>query len=396
MVRILYLSPGPAPPSKDPKKNKFYHLSQYLSGDLLAPIWGRKTPKSIETIEEINLAMSNFQYHVTFSCRLPRFIKSFWDIFFYIFRGLYLHYCKEKYDVIVTYGVFKTGLAGYLLKKLARTKLIIEVPGDPKKSFLFNSKEPDSICKLNSKISNILVPFIINRADHIKLLYPSQLNGYKNSKKTPRSIFHNFVSINTCKAVEESDKYILFLGYPWFLKGVDVLIKAFKLVSREIPDYTLKIVGFCPDKTYFENLADGNCRIELCKPVFYREAMELMSKCALFVLPSRTEAMGRVLLEAMASRKPIIASNVDGIPHYIKHGFNGLLFESENIEDLAKKIRIVLSKPDYAVKLAENGYKYVYNDLSEVCYLGHFKKMIDMTLSSNSCSDGHSAHEDAV
>jgi len=37
MARILYLSPGPAPPNKNPQKNQFYHLSRYFSGDLLAP-----------------------------------------------------------------------------------------------------------------------------------------------------------------------------------------------------------------------------------------------------------------------------------------------------------------------------------------------------------------------
>jgi len=380
MHRILYLSPGHAPPQKNRKKNRFYHLSRYLSGDLLSPIWGRKSLKSLRTIKEVNLAMGNFQYHVTFSSRLPKIIKILWDVLFYVFKGLYLHYFKERYDVIITYGPFKTGFAGYLLKKLTRTKLIIEVPGNPKKTFLLDSKTLGTIDKLKSKIGDLLVPSITNRADHIKLLYPTQLNGYKDIEKNQISIFHNFVPISAIKPSEESDKYVLFLGYPWYLKGVDILIKAFKLISDEFPEYRLKIVGYCPDKSYFQKLAEGNNKIELCDPVFHDEAIKLMSRCGLFVLPSRTEGMGRVLLEAMASKKPIIASNVDGIPYYIKHGFNGLLFESENVEDLAEKIRIILSNPDYAKKLAENGYKYVHEHLSEEHYVKCFKKMIEEVL----------------
>jgi glycosyltransferase involved in cell wall biosynthesis len=87
--------------------------------------------------------------------------------------------------------------------------------------------------------------------------------------------------------------------------------------------------------------------------------------------------MGRVLLEAMACKKPIIASRVDGIPHYVKHGFNGLLFKSENVEDLATNIRTILNDPEYAAKLGENGQRHVREYLSEDRYIELYKQMID-------------------
>jgi len=377
MIRILYLLPGPAPPPrKNPQENMFYHLSEYFCGDLLATLWGdKKNPHIKKTIEEVN-----FQYHVTFSSNLPNFIKIFWDLFFYLYKGVYFHYFKKKYQVVITYGPFKTGLAGYLIKKLTGVKLIVEIPGNPRKSFLFYSKKNDPIGNLKTRLSDILALFIINRADHIKLLYPDQLSSYEKIRKSEVSIFHDFVPINFIRPSEQSDKYILFIGHPWLLKGVDILIKAFQLISNQFPDYKLKIVGHCPDMTYFQKLAEGNKKIELCKPVVHSEAMKLMSKCSLFILPSRTEGMGRVLLEALASKKPVVASNVDGIPHYIKHGYNGLLFESENVQDLAAKIKIILSQPVYAARLAENGYKYVHEYLSEGRYVECFRDMIEREL----------------
>jgi len=301
-----------------------------------------------------------------------------------LYQSLKMYFSTQKFDIIVAYGPLTFGFLGFLLSKLTKTKLIVEIPGNYKKAFLLDSRILTFIDKVKSKISDVIIPLVINRADHIKLLYPSQLDDYKNIKKhkikNHISIFHNFVPISAIKPSNESDKYILFLGFPWYLKGVDILIKAFNLISNEFPNYRLKIVGYCPDKSYFQKLAEGNDKIELCDPVFHDEAMKLMSRCALFVLPSRTEAMGRVLLEAMASKKPIIASNVDGIPYYIKHGFNGLLFESENVEDLAEKIKIILSNPDYTKKLAENGYRYVHQYLSEERYIECFKKMIEKVL----------------
>ena len=381
MCRILFLLPGPAPPpERTPQKNRFYHLSRYFRGDLLQPIRRIRKYKSIETIREINAALGNFGFHFTLRNNLVGIINHIWDLLFYLCKGVYLHYFNAKYDVIIAYGPFKTGFAGFLIKIFTRTKLIIEVPGNPRKSFIFDSVTPGILNKIKTKISDFLLPFIINRANHVKLLYPKQLDGYENIRHVKLTIFHDFTPIKSIRSSNESDKYILFLGFPWYLKGVDILIKAFKLISNEFPEYRLKIVGYCPDKSYFRKLAEGNNKIELCDPVFHDEAMKLMSKCALFILPSRTEAMGRVLLEAMASKKPIIASNVDGIPYYIKHGFNGLLFEPENVEDLASKMKILLSNPDYASKLAENGHKYAHQYLSEKRYVECFKKMVDKVL----------------
>ena len=358
----------------------FYHLSRYFGGDLLAPVWWDKNAESIKKVTEINLGMGNFQYHVIFRSKLPKPIKIFSETLFYFLKGLYLHYFKEKYDVIIAYGPFKTGLAGYLLKKIIGAKLIIDVPGNPQKSFSFESVVLNRIDRLKIKIGNLLVQFVINGADHVKLLYPSQLDGYKSPKKSQISIFHDLVPISSFKKTDICDKYILFLGYPFFLKGVDILIKAFQSISHEFSDYRLKIVGFCPDKNYFQKLAEGNPRIELCNPVFYDEAMRLMSRCSLFILPSRTEAMGKVLFEAMAFKKPIIASNVDGIPYYIKNDFNGLLFEVENVNDLAEKMRKILSNPEYAATLAKNGHEFVHAHLSEERFIECFKEMVEKAL----------------
>lgn len=377
--RILYLSPGPAPPIKEPNKNQFYHLSRYLSGDILSPLWGKKDHSSRQAIEEINAACGRFQFHPTYSFNFPGIVKVIWDLCFYVCKGLFLRHSRGPYDAIIAYGPFKTGLAGVLLKFLTGTKLIVEVPGNPKKSFQLES---DSASKIKGLLGNGLMPAVVGKADHVKLLYPGQLDGCAAVDERKQTVFFDFVAISSLKSSSLSEKYIFFLGFPWFLKGVDILIKAFLLISEEFPGYRLKIVGHCPDRIYFEKLANGNERIELCKPVFYGEAMRLMSRCSLFVLPSRTEAMGRVLLEAMACKKPIIASRVDGIPHYVQHGFNGLLFESENVESLATSIRALLNDPKYAIQLAENGYRYAREYFSEDRYVELYKQMID-TIQSN-------------
>jgi glycosyltransferase involved in cell wall biosynthesis len=385
MRRFLYLEPGSAPPDRDRRKNKFSYLSRYFRGDLIAPIWEKKNEHAFKTIKEINNAIGNFRYHVTFDMAIPRFIKTIWEVIFYLLRGLYIYYFGQRYDFIISYGILKTGLAGCFLKLLTKTKLIVEVSGNPTKQFLYDNEKPLIFERFYSAMSKSAMKLVINSADHVKLLYPGQIDTTKSKKVTQYSIFHDFVPVGFIRdryRNRESEQYILFLGYPWFLKGVDVLIKAFKVITGEFPGYRLRIFGYCPEnRAFFQKIAAGNNKIELNAPVLYEEALELMSRCSLFVLPSRTEAMGRVLLEAMACRKPIIASNVDGIPYYIDDGVNGLLFESENVRDLADKMRMLLTDTDYATMLAQNGFNYVQTYLSEDVYVAKFKKMVDITVS---------------
>lgn len=372
MCKILFLSSGPIPLHKSLLKESFFHLSKFYSGDYLSPLFGKTHP-----IEKTKFG--NFSYHPVRTFHLPKPIKHLFEVVIFFLRAKSLH-SKYKYNLIICRDVWKMGLVGLVLKKITGIKFIVEVRGNYRKALFLNSREKKKLEMIKLRIAEWIMVFVLNRADHIRLLYPHQLEEYKNIKNDKRSTFHNFVPISNIKPCQKSDKYILFLGYPWYLKGIDILIRAFKSISQEFPEYKLKVVGYCPDRSYFEKLAEGNNKIELCNPVVHSEAIELMCRCNLFVLPSRTEAMGRVLLEAMACKKPIIASNVDGIPHYIKHGFNGLLFESENVDDLADKIRALLGNSDYALELQKNGYKYVHEHLSEECYVESFKKMIDKVL----------------
>jgi glycosyltransferase involved in cell wall biosynthesis len=108
--------------------------------------------------------------------------------------------------------------------------------------------------------------------------------------------------------------------------------------------------------------------------------MRLMSRCAVFVMGSRSEAMGRVTLEAMAARRAIVASAVDGVPHYVKDGFNGLLFEPGDPKDLARKLRTLLKDRELAARLATNAYDHLHAELDEAAFVRRFDELLDAVL----------------
>ncbi|HQZ95862.1 MAG TPA: glycosyltransferase family 4 protein [Pyrinomonadaceae bacterium] len=82
------------------------------------------------------------------------------------------------------------------------------------------------------------------------------------------------------------------------------------------------------------------------------------------VLSSHGEGFGLVLLEAMARKIPVVATNVGGIPEIIEHGMNGLLCQHENSEELAAAIESLLLNSNYRSRIAAAGFKRVKEDFS--------------------------------
>ena len=129
-------------------------------------------------------------------------------------------------------------------------------------------------------------------------------------------------------------------------------------------------------------LFEQNPRIRFVGPLMPDAVIEWMAGCSVFVLPSRSEGMPRVLIEAMAAGKPIIASSVSGIPFYIEHGRTGLLFPKEDPGALAEQMRTLLGNEELAARLAANGAAAVEARLSERCYVEAVRSMVDRILAA--------------
>ena len=98
------------------------------------------------------------------------------------------------------------------------------------------------------------------------------------------------------------------------------------------------------------------------------EALRLMSQCHVYVLASRTEGMGRVLLEAMAASRPIVAAAVDGVPTIVRDDDNGLLFEPGSVDQLADRLRKLLRDSQLRLRLSRRGYERARTEFSEDAY----------------------------
>jgi len=105
-----------------------------------------------------------------------------------------------------------------------------------------------------------------------------------------------------------------------------------------------------------------------------------MSRCSIFALASRSEAMGRVLTEAAAAGKCRIATRVGGIPTVIEHGKDGILVGKENVDELAAGLRTLIRDEQLRHRLASEAQRRIAQEFSGAAYLTHFEELIGAAL----------------
>lgn len=141
-------------------------------------------------------------------------------------------------------------------------------------------------------------------------------------------------------------------------KGIRYLIEAFSYLYNKYRDLNLVIIGDGEERKNLEELAK---RLNINDRVFFLGALPnarlYFSNFHIFVLPTLSEALGIVLLEAISQKVPVITTAVGGIPEIIKDEENGLLVSPKDSLEIAKAIERLINNRELMEKLGEAGYK---------------------------------------
>ncbi len=152
-----------------------------------------------------------------------------------------------------------------------------------------------------------------------------------------------------------SAPYLLAMGRLVHKKGFDLLIEAFARISQEFPQLQLLIAGDGEEREALQELLDRlklRDRVKLLGFSGRQETIRLFLGCEFFVLSSRIEPFGIVVVEAMAAGKPVLATRSGGVVGLVQPGVNGLLVEPQ-VQDLANAMREMLSRPDETRRMGE-------------------------------------------
>ncbi len=162
----------------------------------------------------------------------------------------------------------------------------------------------------------------------------------------------------------KAQKEIMFLGWCIKTKGIEELLEAWSDIVVKHSEWKLRIVGPCQDfyrkeleKRYsFKNVIfDGEKA--------HDEAMKLLSETGIFILPSYTEGFPNVILEAMALRKPIIATDVGAIKEMLSEE-SGMIIPSQNTYAIKDALCNLIENEQLREKLAKNAYTRVRSEYS--------------------------------
>jgi glycosyltransferase involved in cell wall biosynthesis len=140
-------------------------------------------------------------------------------------------------------------------------------------------------------------------------------------------------------------------------KGFDLLVEAFALLRASMPAATLTIFGEGPERGSLETLC-RRLRVEdaVRMPGFVRDPLSSCDRRAIFVLSSRREGFGNVLIEAMAAGLPVVAADCPVGPRAIlEDGKFGLLVPPGDAQALSAAMRRLAGDPGYAAALAMGG-----------------------------------------
>jgi glycosyltransferase involved in cell wall biosynthesis len=151
------------------------------------------------------------------------------------------------------------------------------------------------------------------------------------------------------------DKIIGTIGSLNPAKDHKTLLEAFVKVKKSFKDAKLLLIGEGPLKVILQKYAQRwGVGDDVIFAGYQEDAASLIPYMDIFVLPSKTEAFGLAILEAMQAGVPIIATRVGGIPEVIHHNHNGLLVPYGDVHKLAASINLLLNDKKLARKIINN------------------------------------------
>jgi glycosyltransferase involved in cell wall biosynthesis len=145
----------------------------------------------------------------------------------------------------------------------------------------------------------------------------------------------------------------LFIGVLEPYKAIDVLAAAWRRVARDLPEAELHLVGDGTRVDVAQSLvAAFPERVQWTRRLDTAGVAAALDAASFLVLPSRSEGMGRVIVEALCRGRPVLGSDVGGIPDLVAEGENGTLVPPGDVDALAVALTELLRNPQRLEALA--------------------------------------------
>lgn len=282
----------------------------------------------------------------------------------------------KNFDIIhLHYPYYFGGEIIYLISKLRKQKYVVTYHQDVILKGFMNIFPKIHRSTLFNTIINNASKICVTSCDHARNSFIKKIVEKRNDSiiEIPNGVDINVFrsdidsSLIRKKLSIDNHKIVLFVGAldkAHYFKGVEYLLKSFTMLKND--DAILIIIGDGDLKEYYRSLAEklgvGHKTVFAGRisdedlPKYYH-----LSEVVVLSSISVGEIFGIVLIEAMSTEKPVIATNLPGVRSVVDDGINGFLVKPKDIEDLAYKIDYMLDNDNIRRKFGKNGRKKVEN-----------------------------------
>lgn len=297
-----------------------------------------------------------------------------------------------KPDIVQTH-VLKANLFGTIAARFVHIPIIIGT------EMTLKDIAPSGIRRLRDKLIQPLVSYIVKRCSMFIVtsqFIKEQWIGRKEIENV-EVVYppFNIVKYQQAQVSEHLDRSqkgfrIGFVGRLSEEKGVDFLLRAMRIVVDKFPDIHLTIVGTGP---LMRNFIIYTKKLQLTENVHFTgyvpNVFTILKTLDVFVLPSRTEGCPIVILEAMASGLPVIATSVGGNPELVQNGETGILVPFNDEKKLSEAILELYSDHKQATKMASRGKELAFTTYNPSKFVSHFQDIYERLYTSEILNASH-------
>jgi|TARA_B100000586_G_scaffold193564_1_gene142748 glycosyltransferase involved in cell wall biosynthesis len=336
-----------------------------------AKTFNKDLPKE-ETLENFTIKRS----HVWFRINL-----------FFVNPGIYFQMMKDSPDVIHTIGIrsFQSFIAAIIAKK-KKIPLVISDQGGLTTHPDLNSG--GVFKKILYKLQTPMIRFIINNSARISVANEYEKEIFAKMHHTSKiEVIRNGINLAMMKTKTNDFKkkygislpFVLFIGRFSKIKGIDILLRAIKILKDEhdLKNISFVIMGvdFGFQNQMMQMIDDFGIKekIHVITNPSRDDVIAAYGESEFLVLPSRWELSPLTPLEGFAFKKPVVSTNVHGIPSTVTNRQNGILVKNEDFHELAEAIMELINDKQKCLEYGLSGYNLVQTECNS-------KSMVDKTL----------------
>jgi glycosyltransferase involved in cell wall biosynthesis len=243
--------------------------------------------------------------------------------------------------------------------------------------FLVAAKYVTQYVTVSKALKEILVKERSIPADKIRVVY----NGVELDQYNPNLQISD--EVRQSLAISDNYPIVETIGRLVYQKGLPYFLEAAQYVNSEKQYVRFVIVGGGPEEANLKRLANDLGISHLCTFTGLRfDIIELLSAFDALVLSSLLEGLPRVVIEAMAMARPIVAADISGIREQLRHNETGLLVPPADSKTLAGAILNILNDRERAERLGQEARKCAERKFNLQFTLTNIEDLYDRILSS--------------